>query len=126
MMHEASDSFGERYSETFVSLPLPPRTGRTSQSRSQIFKAVSSCWLISISSLFLSFRPLPEPRCSSDLTSSEISCLLLEPCCLSAGTGDALVLHLCAKTRLGQLFFLSFSYVCVKMLASRDNRKGVL
>lgn len=87
-MDEWSDSFGECHLKTLIFSPCS-----TSQSWSRIFKAVSSCCLISISSFFLPFRPLPVHHGSSDLTSLAISCLLLEPRWSYCHTSDTQVLH---------------------------------
>lgn len=93
-MHEGSDSFGECLSEALV---LPPYAGgqvrvEAGFSKQCLPDALSPPPLPSCHS-----DPLPEPRCSSDLTSSAISCLLLEPCRLYPSIGDAWVRHHCAR-----------------------------
>lgn len=58
IMYEGSDSFGECHSETLVSLhPASPCGRHKSELRQDFQSSVFLCCLISISSLFLSFRP---------------------------------------------------------------------
>lgn len=76
-MYEGSDSFGECHSETIVSPTASPQGDKSEAGFSKWALPVA----LSLSPLCSCHSdPLPEPRCSSDLTSSPISCLLLKSC----------------------------------------------
>lgn len=103
-MYEGSDSFGEWHSEIPVH-PASPCRRHKSELRQDFESRLFLLPYLCVRSLPVIQTPLPEPRHSSDLTSSAISCLLLEPYCLNAGTGDSLLLHYCANNLLCSVFY---------------------
>lgn len=111
-MHEGSDSFGECHSETLISLLCLPMWVTQVRVEAGFFKHHLP--------VLLSPSPLcschSEPPCSSDLTSSAASCLLLEPCWLYARTSDAFVQLHCEEPGLDWVHV----FYCILFLSSLE------
>lgn len=106
-MYEGCDSFGECHSKTFVSFPWLPVWMTQVRVEAGFSKHCLPVPLSPPPLCSCHSDPLSKPCCSSDLTSSTISCLLLEPCCFYTSTNDTLVQYHCAEAsfHLAHMFY---------------------
>lgn len=138
-MYEGSDSFGECHSETLVSLhPASPCGRHKSELRQDFQSSVFLLPYLHLLSLPVIQTPFQSRTAALASLPRAISCLLLEPRWLYRGTGDARVLHHCAKIQLSLVnvffFVLFFEMVSVcgwvQMSArpehTSDNKIGIL